>query len=225
MRYNTISLKDIIEKLGKSEAISILSDFSCPINTDVEEFMHYKAYPFECAGMSKTYLITASEKVMAEENGENIEKIISYGVCAIYSVTTKSITIDSNMTRKSRQIAFGTSYALGSPINAILIGQLSKNYTNDNNKYITGEIIMSLIIDHVKEMDVLVPSVSVYVECENKPELINYYERYSFKYFGTNKDGLLQYIIPTKKFISPEYKQRHINNEYAKSKQILEKVM
>ena len=29
-------------------------------------------------------------------------------------------------------------------------------------------IIMSLIIDHIKEMDVLVPSVSVYVECEKK---------------------------------------------------------
>lgn len=58
-------------------------------------------------------------------------------------------------------------------------------------------IIMSLIINHIKEMDVLVPSVSVYVECENKKCLKDYYE----------------------KFISPEYKKQYIKNH--KSNQLV----
>lgn len=96
MRYATISLRDVIEKFGKGEAATVLSTFFCPKNKDVEDFMHYKALPYECAGMACTYLIIASEYDI-----EN-KKEISHGICAIYSVTTKSITIDQGMTRKSR---------------------------------------------------------------------------------------------------------------------------
>lgn len=198
MIYRTIALRDIIDNFGKDDADKILSDFLCPLNKDVEDFMHYKAYPFEEAGMAKTYLIVAQDKDVV------------HGVCAIYSVTTKSITIDMKMKRRQRQLAFGTTYAVGNPINAILIGQLSKNYRNGNNQYITGEILMSLVMEHVKEMDVLVPSVSVYVECDDVKQLRQYYERYGFTYFSRNKDGLLQYIIPTRKFVSPEYKRQYI---------------
>lgn len=209
MYYRTISLKDIIEKFGKTEANRVLSDFSCPLNKDVEFFCHYKAVPFECAGMAKTYL------VIAQDNNE------THGICAIYSITTKSIILSRKMSSKARKIAFGTTYALGSPINAILIGQLSKNYSHENNHYITGEVLMSLLIEHVKEMDVLVPSVSIYVECEDINALKKYYERYGFQFFGSNEDGLLQYIILTKKFISPLYKKEYIQakekeNAYSK---------
>lgn len=201
MIYRTIALKDIIKNFGKDDVEKVLSDFSCPINSDVEMFMRFKAYPYECAGMARTYLVTAQDH-------DNV-----YGVCAIYSVTTKSISISKRMNAKSRRTAFGTTYAVGNPINAILIGQLSKNFNHGNNQYITGELLMSLIIEHVKNMDVLVPSVSVYVECEDKPELKRYYEKYGFTYFSTNADGLLQYIIPTKKFISPEYKKQYIQTD------------
>lgn len=209
MIYRTIALKDIIEKFGKDDVNKVLSEFFCPINSDVEMFMHFKAYPYERAGMARTYLITAQDH----------DKV--YGVCAIYSVTTKSISISQQMNSKARRTAFGTTYAVGNPINAILIGQLSKNYKDGNDQYITGELLMSLIIDHVRKMDILVPSVSVYVECEDKLELRKYYEKYGFTYFSTNEDGLLQYIIPTKKFISPEYKKQYIKSdskELSKSK-------
>jgi len=33
-----INLNDLIEELGEDRAKSILSDFSCPINKDVETF-------------------------------------------------------------------------------------------------------------------------------------------------------------------------------------------
>ena len=34
--------------------------------------------------------------------------------------------------------------------------------------------------------------------------------------FSTNKDGLLQYIVSTKKFISPEYEKEHVKVEREK---------
>lgn len=207
MIYRTIALKDLIDKFGKETANELLSKFSCPLNKDVENFMRQKAVPYERAGMARTYLIVAQESKA------------TYGVCAMYSITTKSITISNKMNSKARKLAFGTTYAVGNPVNAILIGQLSKNYQDGNNKYISGELIMSLIIEHVKKMDVLVPSVSVYIECEDKECLRKYYERYGFQYFSTNGDGLLQYIIPTKRFISPKYKEEYIKGK--KEKQLV----
>lgn len=204
MIYRTISLKDLIDKFGKQTASDALSKFSCPLNKDVEEFMRQKAVPYERAGMARTYLVVAQDRQT------------THGICAIYSLTTKSISISQKMNSKSRKLAFGTTYAVGNPVNAILIGQLSKNYQDGNNQYISGELLMSLIIDLVRKMDVLVPSVSVYVECEDKQCLRNYYEKYGFKYFSTNRDGLLQYIIPTRKFISPEYKEQYIKKEKEK---------
>ena len=206
MLYRTIALSDLIKKNGKDTAKKVLSDFLCPKNKDVQDFMHYRAYPYEMAGLAKTYLVVAQEDD------------ISHGVCAIYAITTKSITTDPKMPRKDREIAFGTSYAVGNPVNAILIGQLSKNYANGNDKYITGELLMSLIMEHVKRMAVLVPSVSVYVECDDKQPLRDYYQKFGSTFYGINPDGLLQYIIPTKKFISPEYKKKHIKQELKKEK-------
>lgn len=207
MNYRTVALKDLIDKFGKKTAVEVLSNFSCPLNKDVEEFMRQKAVPYDMAGMARTYLVIAQDSQR------------SYGICAIYSLTTKSIAVSHHMDRKSRKLAFGTTYAVGNPVNAILIGQLAKNYQNGNNSYISGEILMSLIMDQVKRIDVLVPSVSVYIECEDKECLKNYYEKFGFEYFSTNDDGLLQYIIPTKKFISPEHKKQYVKS--VKEKQLV----
>ena len=65
-------------------------------------------------------------------------------------------------------------------------------------------------------LEKLIFCVSVYVECENKECLKKYYEKYGFVNFSTNKDGLLQYIVSTKKFISPEYEKEHIEVEREK---------
>ena len=75
--------------------------------------MRQKAVPYEKAGMARTYLVVA-------KNHQT-----SHGICAIYSLTTKSISISQKMNSKSRKLAFGTTYAIVNPVNAILIGQLS----------------------------------------------------------------------------------------------------
>ena len=200
MLYRTIALKDMITKFGKSEAQTSLSEFSCPKNKDIEYFMHVKAVPFENSGLSRTYLVVAQD-----DNG-------IYGVCAMYSLSTKQIDSNKKLTAGTRKKLYGTTYSLGKTANAILIGQLSKNYRNGADKHITGAILMSLIYEKIKQMDVVVPSVSVYVECEDIPELRSYYERYGFSLFSTNEDGLLQYLIPTRTFVSAEYKKRHIKH-------------
>ena len=44
--YNIINLDDMLAELGEDRVKSILSDFSCPLNRDVENFLHTKAIEF-----------------------------------------------------------------------------------------------------------------------------------------------------------------------------------
>ena len=198
MIYRTIYLNDIIKNFGKETAKEVLSDFSCPLNKDVEVFAHKKAIDFEIAGISRTYLVVAQE-------GEEI-----HGICALYSIAPKSLYIEGNFSAARKRKLFGTTFTVGNPINAILIGQLSKNFKNGRDKYITGEILMSLIVDCIKKVDILIPSVSVYVECEDNEKIRRYYERFGFELLGKNEDkDLLRYLIPTRTFTNPEYKKKY----------------
>lgn len=196
MIYQTIQLSTMIKNVGRKITKDFLSSFSCNLNSDVEYFVRNKAIPFELAGKAYTYIVFAQE-------GETI-----YGMCAIYSIAPQSLQIDKKLSAKQRKKYFGTTYSLGNLVNAILIGQLSKNYENGLNKYISGELLMSLIIDRIKEINKVVATTSVYIECEDIDSIKRYYEKYGFEYFTTKEDGLLMYLIPTRTIVNTEYKKR-----------------
>lgn len=58
--FGGINLKDMISEIGEKEVKSILSDFSCPLNADVEHFLKHTAIEFAKQGIASTYLIMAS---------------------------------------------------------------------------------------------------------------------------------------------------------------------
>lgn len=189
--YRSIQLNDLISQIGKSKTEEILSDFSCPKNVEVEDFLKNKAIPFERANLARTTLI-----YLEEGNGK--PKLVAY-----YSVTVSKINIE-HLSRNERKKLAGTSYAIGKEIGAILIGQLSKNYTNENDKYISGKILMNLVFDRIRQIDILIPSVVTYVDCEDIECLKNYYCSFGFEFFRKNtieNQELLCYAISTKKII------------------------
>ena len=58
----------------------LLASFSCPQNTDVENFLKNKALRFDSTHNSRTYLIL---------NEENVD----WGICAYFSVSFKEIEV------------------------------------------------------------------------------------------------------------------------------------
>ena len=60
--YQLSLLKDIIEGLGEPKTHEILSLFSCPLNRDVENFLHNKAIEFAKQSISATHLVSTSHK-------------------------------------------------------------------------------------------------------------------------------------------------------------------
>ena len=55
--FREVNLADIVEQLGEDSAKEILSEFSCPINLDVQNFLREKAIEFSRQGLSKTHLV------------------------------------------------------------------------------------------------------------------------------------------------------------------------
>lgn len=196
MIYRTVKLYDLLHsKIGKEGIEKILADFSCPLNKDVEDFVKKKAYDFERVGLSRTYLVYTYD--------ENENAVM----CGMYALSPSIIELDEGLTNKMKKKLLGTTYPIGKNIKSYLIGQLSKNYSNNNDRYITGEILLELAFDRIRKNNVVVPSTVVHIDCKNVPQLRKFYEKYGFTYFHTNKSGLLVYLMPTSKLLDVEYKK------------------
>lgn len=195
MKYRTVKLFDLVygEGVSKEDVLAILADFSCPLNEDVEDFVRHKAYDFERVGMSRTYLVFAQDRD-------------EFHLCGIYSLSPGVIDIDPSISKKKRKQVFGTTYPVGKVLKTYLIGQLSKNFKDGNDRHISGELLLELAFERIRENNKVVPSTVIHIDCKDIPQLRSFYERFGFTYFKTNDNGLLVYLMPTAKVLSPNYK-------------------
>lgn len=176
--YIGVNLKEMLDQIGESEVASFLSDFYCPLNLEVEYFLKHKAIEFSKQGISSTYIIMASYKK-------------NYVFVGYFALANKIFCIDKdslpNRKWKSRMAKFGQfdrtiqRYTISAP----LIGQLGKNFNNSYNTLITGDELLKLALDKVREMQYIVGGKIVYLECEEKRNLIEFYEQNGFVNFGS----------------------------------------
>ena len=175
MAYNIISLEDIYESIGEEKLKEIINEFECDLNKDVEYFIKEKAIQFLKLGIAKTFLISTSYK----------EKQVIVGY---FSLTHKVTRIKKNLLSNSLRKRLGrfsendelNYYIISLP----LIGQLGKNYKNQYNELINGDILLKLACDKVKEAQQILGGKFVFLECEDKPKLKEFYESNGFVCFG-----------------------------------------
>ncbi len=177
--YIGINLRDILldNTLGENIAKNLLSSFYCPLNPDVEHFLKHTAIEFAKQGISSTHL------VMASYQGK-------YVLAGYFSLANKIFCIEKdslpNRAWKKRMKKFGQfdqtiqRYTISAP----LIGQLGKNYANSYDKLITGDELLKLALDKVREMQAIVGGKIVYLECEDKEPLLDFYSQNGFVNFG-----------------------------------------
>lgn len=175
-----INLRDILSdnKLGESAAKSVLSSFSCPLNSDIEHFLHHTAIEFSKQNISSTYLVMASYK--------NNYVLVGYFTLAnkIFCISKSSLPSQIWRKRLTKFSKFNKTiqcYTLSAP----LIGQLSKNFTNGYNELIAGNELLKLALDKIRQMQYIVGGKIVYLECEQKEKLIEFYTQNGFVNFGT----------------------------------------
>ncbi len=92
--YETINILDMIEIVGEDGTKAILSDFSCPKNSEIDNFIKKNAIEFAKKKMSITHLVM-------DEKGQ---------LAAIFTLTHKAVKIrddvlSSSQRRKIRRYA------------------------------------------------------------------------------------------------------------------------
>lgn len=171
-----INLNELIENIGENKTKNILSSFSCPYNADVEDFLRNKAITFSKMGLAKTHLAFWKE-------GANIELVGYFAIASKYFTVSKD-AVSKTVMKKLRQHGGWDERQKKCTIPAPLIGQLGKNYVEGNECLISGDELLKMAVEKVKEVQNEIGGRFVYLECEEVEYLKKFYEDNGFKEFG-----------------------------------------
>lgn len=164
------------EGVGENRIQSVLSNFSCPRNPDVENFLKNKAIGFSKHRWAQTHLVFTLYK------GKNV--LIGYYALAINNIVIDQNALSKNMRKRLKEFtSFGSNtkdYLIPMP----LIAQLGKNFTNGYNELITGDELLKKALDQVRKIQTISSGQFTYLECENIQALLDFYSRNGFMKSG-----------------------------------------
>lgn len=192
-RYNVINIREFFNnsessEIGEDMLKTVLSNFSCPKNSDVERFLKEQAIDFTKKNQSVTYLVFS----------EDYTELLGY-----FTLTTKPISININsetadkfsntVRRKISRVSEFDEITETYTLSAYLIAQLGKNYTDQANQHITGTQLLDLAINQIRDIQFLTGGMVMFLEAENHSKLMQFYkEKNGFKQFDiretANKD-------------------------------------
>lgn len=166
-----VNILDMIDAIGEEELQLILSDFSCPKNLEIEHFVRKNAMEFAKRKMSITYLVIDEES----------------RIVGIFTLTHKAVqlldagltrTVRKKIQRHARLDEATDSYILS----AFLIAQFGKNYQYEESNALKGNELMDMTIVTLKEIQHQIGGGVVYLECEDKPQLLSFYQNQENRY-------------------------------------------
>ena len=205
--YNQINLQDLLEvkfdneTSGEDKAKEIISTFSCPLNPDIENFIHNKAIDFSKQSIAKTHLVFSSYK-------GSVVLVGYYALAANkgFVVSTKNLSKE----KRRRFSKFGT-YDKDLKqlfISAPLIAQLGKNYTNGYNKLISGADLLKLACDKIEIFQREIGGKIIYLECEDNAKLVQFYEDNGFECIGKREREQNEIDLIKEKYLLQMFKYR-----------------
>lgn len=120
INYVQTNILDMLEYVGEDMCQNILSSFVCPLNPDVEDFIHTKAIPFAKQRIAVSYL------VFAEQDGQNY--FIGYYTLANKFVCVNGSTLSKTMQKKIAKFSQYDPTSDRFMVSMPLIAQLGKNF-------------------------------------------------------------------------------------------------
>jgi len=194
MKYTVVNLITLLNEIGETKTKAVLSDFHCSLAPDVEEFIRKKAVDFAQRGWAQTHL------VFTAQDGGLI--LIGYFTLALKVITVPVGNISKNV---QKRISSFSTYDMALDafyLSAPLIAQLGKNYRNNYNTLISGSDLLKIAFDKISSVMLDLGGRFTYVECEDKPALIDFYRSNGFIEFdrralNPKEKGLLsgQYLV------------------------------
>lgn len=173
--YKIVNLKLMVEEIGEEKAKNLLSDFACPLNEDVERFLREKAIEFAKQGLAQTHVVYASFR------GE--PAIAGYFTLADKYITVKSDAVKGKLKQRIKRFSILDTRTKNYCLTAPLIAQLGKNYAYATANLITGDELLKIACRKVAAIQLDLGGKFVYLECEDKAKLLDFYESNGFCYF------------------------------------------
>lgn len=183
-QYIVMNILDLINSVGASETQKGLSSFSCPLNNEIENFLHNNAIEFAKRKLSITYLL------LDNADGE----IIGYFTLAHKAIEIKNNNISNTTRRKLSAHARLDADTNSFTASAFLLAQIGKNYSVDNGERITGGELIGCANDIIVDIQHRIGGGIIYLDCEDDQHLKNFYiDKNHYKVFGerySNVDGI-----------------------------------
>ena len=162
---------------GEEDLQELFRGFVCPRNPDVERFFREQSVDFTKRSQSVTYIIT--EKVSFE--------LVAYFTLAIKPISVNAGIFSRTVRRKIQRVAKVNEQTGEYLVAAFLIAQLGKNFADGANKLISGAQLLDLALDAIRELQFRAGGTVVFLEADDNPKLISFYEANGFKQFGCAK--------------------------------------
>ena len=180
-KYRIINIRRYIgnenPELGEDELLQILSEFSCPMNPDVERFLKHSSIEFTKKNQSVTYL------VFSVADG----KLLGYFTLALKPLTVRGETVSNTVKRKLLRVSELDKKSDTYTMSAYLIAQLGKNYSENDGKMITGAELLELAWDKIKATQYMFGGMVTFLEAENEEKLLSFYRDNRFSQFDTRQ--------------------------------------
>lgn len=146
-----LSAKDDKE-LGEEELFSLLSEFSCSKNMDVERFLKEQSVEFTKKNQSVTYLVFTNEDAA----------LAGYFTITIKPITVNADNFSNTMKRKIARVSELDKTNDTYMLSAYLIAQLGKNFSGNMGERIAGEQLLQAAMDTIKELQYMAGGMVVF---------------------------------------------------------------
>lgn len=170
-------LNDDDQRLGEEKLKQLLSEFSCPLNPDVECFLKEQAIIFTKKHQAVTYLVLSLEDAA----------LLGYFSITIKPLVVKSEPFSNKVKRKLARFSKVDEQDQTYNLAAYLIAQLGKNFSIKAEERISGKELLEAAIRQTQMLQYQAGGMVTFVEAENKDKLLSFYESYGFKRFDIRK--------------------------------------
>ncbi len=165
------------KKLGEDKLAELLSEFSCPLNLDVERFLKQQSIEFAKKHQAVTYLVLSLEDAV----------LLGYFSITIKPLVVKAEPFSNTARRKLARFSEMDKNEKTFNIAAYLIAQLGKNFNERAKGRIAGQELLEAAIRQTQVLQYQAGGMVTFVETDNKEKLLSFYENYGFKRFDTRQ--------------------------------------
>ena len=186
-----LSLQNLLKTEDTKAILNLLKTFKNPKNEDIELFLINKSIQFEKSSISSTHLMIDDEGIL-----------FGYFTIANRSLIVSKENLETMSKTQQKKLSNSGAILRNGDLmtSSFLLGQLGKNYSKDIEKLISGKELLSFAYNLLLKVKKIINAKYVWLECQNEPKLINFYNDFGFKILEniTSEEGLKVMIMELK---------------------------